>query len=72
MIETTGSGLRRSGKILVLILPLVLYILSAPVITAFREIVGLSYKIPNLKPVGPVKSIIFSLKIWWIVAPWFL
>lgn len=38
---------------MVLILWLVLYVLSHPVITAFRSIIGLRYKVSNIRPVGP-------------------
>lgn len=52
MVQIIGNDPRRSGKILVLILRLVLNVIIHQVIIAFRQIVDLGHKFPSLIFVG--------------------
>ena len=49
VLDMAGSGLKRSGEILVHILWLVLYTLSHLVIITFRLIVDLGHKVPSIR-----------------------
>lgn len=55
MVEIVGNGLRRDGNILVYVLRLVVYILGHWVIATFRAIVGLRYRVSNMRPLGPIQ-----------------